>query len=94
MVEDIQPEATSDSSDVSNTDDETPVWTADGIISASGALTGVCEVTVAVREIDDREEGRIREFARQGCSCDYSLNKSPCCLLFSVGYYQSIRHLV
>ena len=64
MVEDIQPEATSDSSDVSNTDDETPVWTADGIISASGALTGVCEVSVTVREMDDREGGSESLLAR------------------------------
>ena len=87
MVEDIQPEANDDLSDGSNTDDDTPVQTADDIISASlesGALAGVCEVTAAVREVDNQEEERVRAFACGGCSCDYGPNKIPCCLLFSV----------
>ena len=89
MVEDIQPEAIDDLSD----GNDTPVLTADDIISASlesGVLAGVCEVTMAVREIDNQEEERFREFTCQVAAVT-GPNKTPCCLLFSVDYYQSVR---
>ena len=88
-VEDIQPEANDDLSDGNDTDDDTPVQTADDIILASlesGALAGVCEVTAAVREIQNQEEQRVVEFACRGCSCDSGHNKT-CCYLFSLDYH-------
>lgn len=50
-----------------------------------------CEVTVSMRQIDNHEEERVRQFGCQGCSCKNGPNNSPCCLLFSVSYYQSLR---
>ena len=79
-VEDIQPEANDDLSDASDTDDDTPVQTANDIISASletGALAGVCEVTAAVRKIDNQEQERVREFDCWGCSCGCDSDGTP-----------------
>ena len=65
------------------------------IVSASllmsGALSEVCEVTAAMRELDDRENDLVKDFVSQGCSYDFGHKKTPCSTLFQVEHYQSLR---
>ena len=79
--------------DDSDPEEETP-QTADDIVStslASGALSGVCEVTAVMREMDEKENDLVKDFASRSCGCDFGPKKTPCSMLFPVEHYQSLR---
>lgn len=38
-----------------------------------------------MRDLDNKENDCIKEFAHQGYSCDYGTNRTPCCLAFRAG---------
>jgi len=68
--------------------------TADDLVFASvvsGALSEVCEVTAVMRELDDKENDLVKEFASRDCGCDFGPKKTPCSMRFSVEHYQSLR---
>lgn len=74
--------------------DDTVPQSADEIVSASllsGALSDVCDVSVTMRPLDIEEEELAKTFADHGCKCTLGPNKSPCCQLFSVDHYLSLR---
>jgi len=63
--------------------EEDTTQTADDVVFASvvsGALSEVCEVTAVMRELDDKENDLVKEFANQGCGCDFGPKKhhAPC----------------
>ena len=66
--------------DESDHEEETPQTAADiaSVSLASGALSEVCEVTAAMRELDDRENDLFKDFVSWGCSCDFGPKKTPC----------------
>ena len=60
--------------------EEDTTQTADDIVFASvvsGALSEVCEVTAVIRELDDKENDLVKEFASLGCGCDFGPKKTP-----------------
>ena len=60
--------------------EEDTTQTADDIVFASvvsGALSQVCEVTAVIRELDDKENDLVKEFASLGCGCDFGPKKTP-----------------
>ena len=74
--------------------EEDTTQTADDLVFASvvsGALSEVCEVTAVMRELDDKENDLVKEFASRGCGCDFGPKKTPCSMRFSVEHYQSLR---
>ena len=77
----------------SDDEEETPQTATDIVLTslASGALSEVCEVTAAMRELDNKESELVTDFVSRGCSCDFGPRKTPCSMLFPVEYYQSLR---
>ena len=49
-------------------------------------------LTIDRREIDEVEEQLVQDHQRDGCKCDYSPKKSPCCTTIAVDRYRSLRN--
>ena len=74
--------------------DDTVPQSADEIVSASllrGALSDACDISVTMCPLDIKEEDLVKTFADHGCKCTLGPNKSPCCRLFAVDHYLSLR---
>ena len=74
-------------------EDDTVSPSAKEIVTASllsGSLSDA-DVSVTMRPLDVEEEESVKTFADRGCKCTLGHNKSPCCHLFSVDHYLSIR---
>ena len=48
-------------------------------------------VLVTLRDLDERENQRVTEFATSSCNCTYGPRQSPCCRQFTADHYSTTR---
>jgi len=48
-------------------------------------------VAIDQRELDEVDDHLIKQFAQDGCKCDFGPNKTSCCTSISLEHFRSVR---